>query len=1030
MLNCFYMKKIVVKTVRAPFALFPVLVRVLNGKVNTLLGKNLVFTEEKFSLMTERRICDAFGGTFNTDVYSFGSFLRGKIKNVRVLGKEGLTMVVKKSLDEAELKCFKSSTKGLAPNLFELIMQLKSACVGVDEIKRGADSCSGILKDKLTDVATVYEAYEKFIKDKGLFDQSGTLSLLPEIIKGNTDIKKADVYLVGFSSFTAQERNIIRTLAEECCSLTAILVSGSNDGLYSNETVFAVEKIGKELGIKVEKSAEVVDFSDEVEEISRSLFTVNRAKTIRKSDKISLIRAFSPRDEIRSAAEIIKKGVFGGKRYSDFTIALPDVTQYAEEIEEVFSELEIPYFLDKKEGIFCHPLTRLVLSYVEVFRRKFERSAVCAFVKNPYISEDKTLTDGFCAYLYKNGVDYGRIFKEFKIEADDLETTKYEKLRQDIILHFKKFDIDGLLKKTQAQEKTEILSEKLVQNGTVKEGSVSARAYESVCSVLEQMQAVLDFDKIDYYEFKNIFTSGVSALEVSVIPQYSDAVFIGGYKETAIAKANELFMLGLTDDVPFTKEDVALLSDGDIKKLDEIRVLVEPKIKVVNRREKESVGLAMLAFDNKLYLSYPFFKSDEKQSQKSEAITQIEQLFEVKKVESNDGYLTKKQGLYSFASDCGKYVYGENPDFERAAAYYFACDESDECRIIAEYSGKTLKERLDGASAIRKGKLSPTAIEDFYVCPYKSFAQRYLRISENDDGEITAANSGSFVHEVLKEAVAEIEKILSEDELREEVKKIIERVLTKSEFSNFSNGAKNKFFAKGLSREIEKFCSKMYRLFKGSRFRSTKDGLELRFGDGANLPPIKLLDGKIKLEGVIDRVDVYGDYCRVIDYKTGTTHAENKYLYAGTKLQLYLYAAVLKDKKIAGLYYFPVSDAFKSSNDADAYATGKTLDDENIILAQDENAFLDDSFLRIGEQKNKNGLIGEKELKGCVAYALAMSEKAAKEMDGGVIVASPFENACEFCPYGAMCDGERVEPRKAGAVANDYFMNATEEDDA
>ena len=64
------------------FNIFPVLTSCLKGKTNTLDDKNVVFCEEKFSLMAERYICSELSGSFNTDVYSFGNFLRKK-KNLK-----------------------------------------------------------------------------------------------------------------------------------------------------------------------------------------------------------------------------------------------------------------------------------------------------------------------------------------------------------------------------------------------------------------------------------------------------------------------------------------------------------------------------------------------------------------------------------------------------------------------------------------------------------------------------------------------------------------------------------------------------------------------------------------------------------------------------------------------------------------------------------------------------------------------------------------------------------------------------------
>ena len=153
-------------TTNSYFNLFPLLLKNLDG-TNTAHGKNIIFCEEKVSLMAERVLCAETGGSFNTDVYSFGNFLRKKKKVENLLTKEGSAMAVKRILSYCTLKCFKASKTTLAPTLYELIMQLKSAKVLPNDILVAADGVDGILKSKLQDVAEVYEKYEQFIKENG-----------------------------------------------------------------------------------------------------------------------------------------------------------------------------------------------------------------------------------------------------------------------------------------------------------------------------------------------------------------------------------------------------------------------------------------------------------------------------------------------------------------------------------------------------------------------------------------------------------------------------------------------------------------------------------------------------------------------------------------------------------------------------------------------------------------------------------------------------------------------------------------------
>ena len=140
------------------FGLFSALNEKLKARPKDLGARAFVFCEEKISLMAERSVAGALGGSFNTEVYSFGNFLRTRKSENNLLSKEGSAMVVKKILGETRLNCFNAGKANLAPALFELIIQLKSAGVTPETLRVAAESTDGILKNKLSDVKEVFSA--------------------------------------------------------------------------------------------------------------------------------------------------------------------------------------------------------------------------------------------------------------------------------------------------------------------------------------------------------------------------------------------------------------------------------------------------------------------------------------------------------------------------------------------------------------------------------------------------------------------------------------------------------------------------------------------------------------------------------------------------------------------------------------------------------------------------------------------------------------------------------------------------------
>ena len=463
--NISMVKLILTKTY---FDLFPTLIEELKGN-DCLENKNLVFCEAKVSLMTERFICSELNGSFNTDVYSFGKFLRTKKHVDKLLSKEGSAMALKRILSKAQLKCFKQSKQNLAPALYDLIIQLKSAKITPDDVCVASNNTHGILKNKLTDIASVYGEYEEYIALNGFEDQSSMLSYLPEVFYADKDIENSNVFLVGFSGFTAQMRTAIDALIDKAKSVTAILVEGENEHLYVNETSEFIRDICGKKGVYLSESEICKELSTESKIIIEKLFTPIVDGERFKTDKFFVLEAKNPDQEVMRVAEIIKSGVVSGEyRYHDFTVALGDLT-YTDYIKSAFNLLDIPYFLDEQKIPDSHPLVRLITSYIDVFRKGFERGALTAFFKNPLFCADKNLSDNFENYLIKYNINYGRIRSPFSFPPSNANLCTLEDFRLRLVELFKDFDVRQMLDKLSVKDGLKALSNQLKDLNYVEE---------------------------------------------------------------------------------------------------------------------------------------------------------------------------------------------------------------------------------------------------------------------------------------------------------------------------------------------------------------------------------------------------------------------------------------------------------------------------------------------------------------------------------------------------------------------------------
>ena len=314
------------------FKVFDILTDKLAGKTEGIEERNVIFCEEKLSLMAERAICDRFFGTFNTDVYSFSNYLKSR-KRVDALSREGSAMVVRRILNDTPLSVLKAGKINLAPTLFDLIIQLKSASVSPEDLFAAITYLPDGKREKIKDIAAIYSAYEKFIDEQGFIDQSSVMNFLPEEIEKDESLKGARIFLIGYNSWTAQARRAILSLIHVAGEVIAVVSGGENEFLFVNETAGVFEKICFAAGVKPKKTFVPSYKAEETRILSEKLFNALKVKGEKfKTDKVLLNRAESPESETRAIAGIIATGVKMGARYRDYTVALPDVKNGAKSI--------------------------------------------------------------------------------------------------------------------------------------------------------------------------------------------------------------------------------------------------------------------------------------------------------------------------------------------------------------------------------------------------------------------------------------------------------------------------------------------------------------------------------------------------------------------------------------------------------------------------------------------------------------------------------------------------------------------------
>ena len=979
-------------------------------------GRNLIFCEDRLTLIAERALTRRMGGTFFSSVTTFARFLK---TDGKILTKQGSVMAVGGVMAELqrkkELKCFTSSAgiRNNAKCIYETIAQLAASEVTGETLKESlALLPDEILKDKLSDLALIYDGYTAFLRENGYVDESRYLALLPDCIRRDPSLRGANVFFLCFDSFTAQAAEAIRAAAETAGNVIGVFCSGKEE-IYTNRAFTSFCRNLEEYG-KVQVRSLGTPLEGEAEILRSGLFEPEKLTSERmRTEKIRIFEAEDKSGEAEYIAANIRKILEEEKdmRYRDIAVLVPDATSYSLPFKKAFDEYGIPYFFDEKKSLRRHPLSRFLLGCFAAVREGYSPSSVQALAANVFFGE----SDDYRNYLLKFANYRGGAKKEIKtgdlVEAYDRERLEAcrEKLLKATKLSRKGRGKDycravrKILSDFEAEKKLKELEERV--------GDVAFKSYLSQISgalekLLEEAELLTGNREMTAEEFEAVLADGLDATDISLIPLKMDAVFVGDITDSRIEKVRVLFAAGMTDEVPRNSDDTSLVSDKEIEKLAEVKTLLEPTIAEVNLRNRESASLNLCTFTDRLYLSYPL-AADGSEPALSEIFRYVDGLFaDAKGLRLQP---EKKLPDADFKYKCSapspairellikKNEYERcKEDTRREYSSLYAALEALSVREKDDYL-----EKCEGQVRIHRGKelffkdgqISPTLLESYFCCPFCNFSAQGLKLKEREETVVMATDSGNFVHELLERTTKKLGDFASEEEARAYALEIGGELLKKPLYAAQAETAAGSYSSQSLLWEGAEVAAAVFRQLKGSAYRVEETEKTVR------TPAFR---------GKIDRVDGTDEYVRVIDYKTGGIDDSPVSYYTGRKLQLQLYMSAVKGTRTpAGVFYFPASVSYSKSAEGKFRMKGFLNGEREALLAGDKSLeaggkseFFD---AQLTENSRLEKVMDEETFRYFLDYAIYEAEQGAEELKDGFIAPTPYKGQCTYCRYGGMC---------------------------
>lgn len=1013
----------------------------------------IVFSEDKITLSLELEIASRLGGGFfNVDVLTFRRYISSKNVNSKVMSKEGSVMLVRKIITELKnhLGCFKHAVG--APNmalvLYELISQLESAKISPQELQDLVEKETNLqpaLVSKIQDVVRVYKEYDQRIKDLNLYDSNDYLSLMPDLVKNDENLKNSAVIIVGFQSVTRQRYDVFEALYQTAESFHAVIPYDSESELFTGETFDRLNKICKKPTV-INKCG---NLPSEAEFIKKNLFNplaLSKDFKSLKTEKVSIFQAV----DLKSEAEWLAKDLLfeireNGYRYNDITVAVGSLADTLQSIEKTFRDYGVPYFVEKSTALAEHPVCDFIVSLLDFQRKGLLASDFVKIVGSSLFLTNKRVADKFINYVYANSINRRAFKTPFTAKHESLET--FETMRQKVMTAVEKLSnaktvfnfVEALrfaLQTFGVYENLNELSCSLKNSGNEVLADYNGKIEEKLNALFDEMNFILGSSLISPLDFKNLFLSGAVGTAISAIPILADAVYIGECKDVKVKSAKVLYAFGLNGDVPFTQSDTALLSDGDLSVLDGFNVIVEPKIKSVNLREKENVLSTLISFTDKLKISYSNEKYDGSKNLKSDAIKSLEKLFKIEPISATGKDYISELDEEKFIKDVSSSFVNDSVSLMEIAKSYCGYKNSDKetlskiasfYKAIEELQRKDLKDKanalLSDSQAVRKiddannlsfkgGEISASVLEAYFSCPYKNYASYMLRLKESPILDVKVNETGILLHEVNELFCKNISKVSDKISCDNLVGEIFNEIEKNEKYKKYLSSNKLLFTLKRLKKECERVCFNIYSSIKNSSFMPS--GYEVKFGVGEDIPPIILNTevGDMKVKGVVDRVDRFSNYVRVIDYKSGKILSDEEHFYTGNKIQLYLYMnAFISDKvRPAGAYYYPVQNSYQKE-EFNYCMRGKTVNTNEVIHATDNTLAPGEKSTIVSVSINKkdglpsakSAVLSVNEMDKFLQYAKLVSAQGVNEISQGNIEPSPYEGACNYCQYGGMC---------------------------
>lgn len=1064
---------------------------------------------EQYTMEAQRELVTMHpaGGMMNIDAIgmnrlAYRVFDELGISTGQVLEDFGKSMLIKKILCEQQDTLhvygsyydklgFVDEMKSMMSEIFQYNIKQDT----IDEIMEQIPEDS-VVAGKMQDIRHIYEEFEAFAGERYIVAEQ-LVELLTRHVGQSKLVCGSSLYFDGFTGFTPVQLELVEKLMTCADDLTFSFTLDDRDQKYEHikdyelfyltkTTIKKLTEAAAAAGVEIESPVVLpgtinyrLGENRELFFLERNLFRSPYRKWKQPLERIHLTATGDAQDEIVFVASTIRRLVREkGYRYKDIAIVAGDLEQASHIYERVMDEYEIPVFIDANACLKANPCAETIRSVLAVLADDFSYDSVFRFLKAGMTDlsfEDIELLEN---YALKRGVrGYSRWNRAVSENYEKTSPVNVEEIRQAFMKMFgdirkvfadkkaaTKDYVEALydfLLQIHMYEKLEARKNELYEENRINEGDAYGQIFEKTVRLFDKIAELLGDTKMSVKEFYEIVDTGLSDIEVGVVPPTVDRVLIGDITRSRLNHIKVLFFTSVNDGiVPKAPKKGRILSDRDRDILSDCGLELAPSDKQNSYIEQFYIYTILTKPSDHLYISYHKLSASLESMRPSYLLGRISSIFPSLQAEEYDAASCMPDTVNRSLRRILRAE--DSEDAEGRILTRILTEKGFAGELTAIYRGRTYRnvaEQLPPETiALLYGRYlhaSVSKLELYARCGFAYFLKYGLRLKEREMYQVDVRNVGVILHSVMEGLFRQVRDTRNndwenfpEDERMLMVTELVNRAAEEAAGDFFEDNARNAYMLQMIERMAQTSAGMLQ---KHIRLGSMKPGmLEKTFDSAKDEVGSYLFELpnqiRMSINGKIDRVDVEEEdgtvYIKVIDYKSSARKLSLEEILNGEQLQLVTYSAIAyeiekmiypdKDIQVAGLLYYsfddPVIEIESSEIDTDTeqpeFSDQEKLDAERmekmklqgfvnespaVIQKMDHtcNQSLPVKLDKNGDIKKSENVVSADQIRTIMELTRENIEELGSQIAEGKIAIEPYKNksntGCDYCEFKNIC---------------------------